>query len=149
MHSQESPIQYFSEDRDIPNVTSNTTPWLLQIADSYGFTIQGINYIFCSDTYILDINKTYLEHDYYTDIITFDNGDIEGEIESDIFISVDRVAENEKNLDVPRGTEILRVMAHGLLHLCGLKDKSDKDAELMRRAEEDCLLLWRTHSSNN
>ncbi len=137
-------IYYFSEDRDVPNITSKTSIWLLEIAGNYGFKIECINYIFCSDDYILDINKTYLQHDYYTDIITFDNSEEQGHIESDIFISVDRVLENEQTLDVPRGTEILRVMAHGLLHLCGLKDKSSEEALLMREAEEKCLLLWKT-----
>ncbi len=144
MQESDIEIYYFSEDRDIPNITSKTSIWLLEIAGSYGFKIECINYIFCSDEYILDINKTYLQHDYYTDIITFDNSEEQGHIESDIFISVDRVLENEQTLDVPRGTEILRVMAHGLLHLCGLKDKTNEEASIMREAEETCLLLWKT-----
>jgi rRNA maturation RNase YbeY len=142
MQEEELEIQYHSEDRDIPKITSKTSPWLLEIADSYRFKIDSINYIFCSDDYLLDINKTYLAHDYYTDIITFDNSEEDGVIESDIFISIDRVEENEIEHNVPRGTEILRVMAHGLLHLCGLKDKNETESKTMRAAEEKCLSLW-------
>jgi rRNA maturation RNase YbeY len=142
MEEIDSPIQYFAEDREVPEVTSNTSPWLIEIADNYGFKIENINYIFCSDEYLLDINKTYLEHDYYTDIITFDNSEEDGYIESDIFISIDRVNDNEEQLNVPRGTEILRVMTHGLLHHCGLKDKSESEANEMRKAEEASIGLW-------
>jgi rRNA maturation RNase YbeY len=142
MEEIESPIQYFSEDRDSPSITSKTTPWLLEIADSYGFKVEYINYIFCSDEHLLEINKTYLQHDYFTDIITFDNSEEEGLIESDIFVSLDRVEENEKELNVPRGTELIRVMAHGLLHLCGLKDKEENEIIEMRNAEEKSIALW-------
>ena len=142
MEEIDFPIQYFAEDREAPKVTSKTSPWLIEIADNYGFKIENINYIFCSGEYLLDITKTYLEHDYYTDIITFDNSEEHGYIESDIFISIDRVNDNEEQLNVPRGTEILRVMAHGLLHLCGLKDKSESEANKMRQAEEASISLW-------
>ena len=145
---QDSSILYFSEDRELPNITSKTTPWLIEIADNYGFSVDTINYIFCSDEYLLDINKTYLNHDYFTDIITFDNSEEALLIESDIFISLDRVEENEKELDVPRGTEILRVMAHGLLHLCGLKDKLETEAKDMRQAEESSIQLWHNNYAN-
>jgi len=142
MCKEEPLINYFSEDRTAPEITSKTSNWLTQIATNHKFNIEELNYIFCSDEYLLEINKTYLQHDFYTDIITFDNSEIEKIIESDIFISVDRVEENEKDLDVPRGTEILRVIAHGLLHLCGFKDKTDKEAAEMRNQEEICLTLW-------
>ena len=118
MCNEESLINYFSEDRPTPEITGKTDDWLIQIADSHNFILEELNYIFCSDDYLLEVNKTYLQHDFYTDIITFDNSDVENKIESDIFISIDRVEENEKELDVPRGTEILRVIAHGLLHIC-------------------------------
>ena len=138
----DSPILYFSEDRNLPSVTSKTTSWLIEIAELHGFTIDSINYIFCSDEYLYDINSTYLNHQYYTDIITFDNSEEAGLIESDIFISTDRVADNEAKLNVPRGTEILRVMVHGILHLCGLKDKTHSEQEEMRKAEDASLKLW-------
>jgi probable rRNA maturation factor len=143
MCTEESLINYFSEDRPTPEITSKTNDWLIQIADSHNFTIEELNYIFCSDEYLLEVNKTYLQHDFYTDIITFDNSDKENTIESDIFISIDRVEENEKELDVPRGTEILRVIAHGLLHLCGFKDKTIEEATEMRKQEDACLSLWK------
>jgi probable rRNA maturation factor len=136
-------INFYSEDRELPATLSVATKeWLLDIANQYGYEIAEINYIFCSDEYLLDINKTYLNHDYYTDIITFDNSEEDKTIESDIFISLDRVADNEQSLDVPRGTELIRVMAHGLLHLCGLKDKTDQEAQEMRKAEEIGISSW-------
>lgn len=142
MNTQESVINYFSEDRPIPKITSNTTDWLIKIADSHQFKISDLNYIFCSDEYLLKVNKQYLAHDYYTDIITFDNSDEENVIEGDIFISIDRVIDNEQKLDVPRGTEILRVMSHGLLHLCGFKDKSEQEAKEMRKEENISISKW-------
>ena len=147
MSNEASLISYFSEDRPTPSITSKTSYWLSQIAEKHGFKVNELNYVFCSDDYLLEVNKTYLAHDYYTDIITFDNSEEEGIIESDIFISTDRVEENEKEHDVPRGTEILRVMAHGLLHLCGFKDKTEEEANEMRKQEEACLSLWKKSHS--
>ena len=134
-------INFFCEDTELPVLSGQTIPWLMEIANHHDHEIVEINYIFCSDEYLLDINKQYLDHDYYTDIITFDNSEEEGKIESDIFISIDRVNENADTLSVPRGTELNRVMAHGLLHLCGFKDKTDEEAKEMREQEEYCLSL--------
>lgn len=145
MQIEGSQINYFSEDKPTPSITEKTTNWLIQIAENHKFNVSELNYIFCSDEYLLEVNKNYLQHDYYTDIITFDNSEEENIIEGDIFISTDRVEDNEKELDVPRGTEILRVMAHGILHLCGFKDKSDSEAKEMRKQEDVCLSLWKTN----
>lgn len=94
-----------------------------------------INYIFCSDEYLLLINRQYLNHDYYTDIITFDLSSDPANVVSDIYVSVDRVSENAKTLGIPRSRELVRVIFHGALHLCGYKDKSRNDISVMRRKE--------------
>ncbi|MFN8307469.1 MAG: rRNA maturation RNase YbeY [Ferruginibacter sp.] len=94
-----------------------------------------INYIFCSDEYLLLINRQYLNHDYYTDIITFDLSSDTANVVSDIYVSVDRVSENAKTLGIPRSRELVRVIFHGALHLCGYKDKSQSDISAMRRKE--------------
>lgn len=138
----ESIINYFSEDREVPKIATDTSLWLEKIAASHQKEILEINYIFCSDDYLLEVNREYLDHDYYTDIITFDNSEDPKNLESDIFISLDRVEENAKDLNISFDKELLRVMAHGLLHLCGFKDKSNADAEHMREQEDSSLILW-------
>ncbi|MCL4162988.1 UNVERIFIED_CONTAM: hypothetical protein GTU68_054667 [Idotea baltica] len=95
-----------------------------------------------SDEGLHKINLEYLNHDTYTDIITFDNSEEEGIIESDIFISIDRVKENAESFKTTFDNELRRVLAHGVLHLCGYKDKSDEDAKLMREMEEASLVSW-------
>jgi len=116
--------------------------WLQQVAQGYDQEIESINYIYCSDNYLLQINQKYLKHDYFTDIITFDhrNSTVEP-IEADIFISIDRVKENASHHDVNWTNELHRVMIHGLLHLLGLDDKTDKQKQLMRETEDACLSL--------
>jgi metalloprotein, YbeY/UPF0054 family len=108
--------------------------WLTETIKFEGKSVGDIIYIFCSDSYLLKINKEYLNHDYYTDIITFDyvtNKLISG----DIFVSYDRVVENSSIYDVSITNELCRVMIHGILHLLGYKDKSDKDQLIMREKE--------------
>lgn len=94
-----------------------------------------INYIFCSDDYLLEINRTALNHDYYTDIITFPLHEKEMPIEAEIYISIDRVKENAIGFNIPFNKELARVIAHGTLHLCGYKDKTKKEVEQMREKE--------------
>ena len=104
-------------------------------------SLQSLNYIFCSDDYLLNINKSYLQHDYYTDIITFNlskNGPVEGEI----YISIDRVRENAVTEGESMNRELHRVIFHGALHLCGYRDKSTKEQLEMRRKEEQYLTLY-------
>jgi len=101
-----------------------------------------ISYIFCSDKYLLKINRDYLNHDYYTDIITFDYS--QGKtISGDLFISIDRVKENANQYKVSFQEELKRVMIHGVLHLCGYSDKSPRHARQMREKEDYYLSLWR------
>ncbi|MFT4093342.1 MAG: rRNA maturation RNase YbeY [Niabella sp.] len=100
----------------------------------------GINYVFCSDEELLEINKTHLNHDFYTDIITFDLSEKKsGFLLSDIYISIDRIRDNAKTLKIPVNTELHRVIFHGVLHLIGYKDKTEKDEKLMRKMEENWL----------
>lgn len=101
-----------------------------------------INYIFMSDEELLKINIDFLDHDTYTDIITFDLSEYEDHLQSDIYISIDRVVENAKQFDVEYNRELHRVLFHGVLHLCGFKDKSDADEKLMREMEEKCLAAY-------
>jgi probable rRNA maturation factor len=112
--------------------------WLKDAAKAEGFTIGELNYIFCSDAYLLDINQKYLGHDTLTDIVTFDNSEDPKMIEGDIFISVERVRENAIKFDTG-DTELKRVMVHGLLHLAGYKDKDKAQKELMRNKENEHL----------
>lgn len=116
--------------------------WLKDLANEQGFKLKELNYVFLSDEELLKMNIEYLNHDTYTDIITFDNSEKEDEIEGDIFISVDRVAENSGKFQVEFETELCRVMAHGLLHLCGYLDKKTADVKLMREMEEKYIAKY-------
>lgn len=133
-------IRFFNEDvpYKLPQKQA-TRQWLNQQAKGEGYGIGELNYIFCSDDYVLQVNRDYLQHDYYTDIITFDQSDDAGKIEGDIFISVDRVADNAGVLGIPVEQEMRRVLAHGLLHLCGYGDKTDDEVTLMRAKEDEWL----------
>lgn len=137
-------IHFFSEDIpfELPEKLRRKR-WLKQLANSRGFRIGELNYVFCSDEYLYQMNVDYLNHDTYTDIITFDNSEKTGELEGDIFISVDRVRENAKTLKVEEVTELTRILAHGLLHLMGHKDKTKDEASLMREKEEEAIELYR------
>lgn len=104
-----------------------------------GIAIECLQYVFCSDNYLLDINKQFLNHDYYTDIISFDLSEIKGQLIGDIYISVDRVKENAKTLKTTQVNELLRVIFHGALHFCGYKDKKPADIKLMRSMEDKWL----------
>ena len=130
-----SQINFFNEDIDfILENSSIISNWITGIIEDNSFTISQLNYIICSDNYLLEINRTYLSHDYLTDIITFDYTE-DGIISSEIYISVDRVRENAKNLGVGALDEMHRVIIHGVLHLCGYKDKSDLQSQEMRGKE--------------
>lgn len=121
---------------------------LVDFALSEGKETGEINYIFCSDDYLLDINKKYLKHDYYTDIISFqsDNDPLSG----DIFISIDMVRDNAKNLKIDFRDELFRVISHGLLHFIGYKDKTKEDKKLMTSKENELigLILAAIHSQS-
>ena len=109
--------------------------WLTNLVSEEKCGIGKIQFIFCTDEYLLGINKQYLEHDYYTDIITFPINNSKTAIKSDIYISVDRVIENAKSYGVSTIQECYRVIAHGLLHLCGYDDATDDEKRIMRERE--------------
>lgn len=114
--------------------------WIGKAVWSEKYKLVTINYIFCSDKYLLQMNKEYLQHDYFTDIITFDNSTEKKTVEGDIFISVDSVKRNAKTFGTTFEDELHRVMIHGVLHLLGYKDKTAKDKAVMRRMENAWLL---------
>lgn len=135
-------VSFYSEDVSFKlQDQSRVIKWIMQVATNEGYSLSEINYIFCSDEYLLRINRDFLQHDYYTDIITFDNSDVEKEIMSDVFVSIDRVKENADNLNVPFLSELHRVLIHGLLHLVGYTDKTLDDQMVMRKKEDACLSL--------
>lgn len=115
--------------------------WLQQVVRKEGRVTGDISYVFCDDAYMLQQNNAFLQHDTYTDIITFDEcvGDV---ISGSILISADRVAENASKFGKTFENELLRVVVHGTLHLCGYKDKSESEAKLMRQKEDESLALF-------
>ena len=117
--------------------------WIKATIEQEGYKLQELNFIFCSDEYLLGINKQYLNHDTYTDIITFDNSEEEKHIISDIFISIERVKENAKTFKTSEFDEVCRIMIHGTLHLLGYKDKG-KAAKTLMTQKEDEYLGYRT-----
>ena len=115
--------------------------WIKRVVEEqYQLKVGDLTYIFCGDEKILEVNRQYLQHDYYTDIITFDYCE-GGKVSGDMFISVETVSSNAEQYNEPYLRELHRVIIHGVLHLCGLKDKSDADAKKMRAAEERALEL--------
>ena len=115
--------------------------WLGMVAAAHGYRVGNVNYLFCDDEEILRANREYLHHDYYTDIITFDysRGD---KIGGDIFLSLDTVRSNADELGEKFDTELLRVIAHGVLHLCGIDDKGPGEREIMEAHENEAIKLW-------
>jgi probable rRNA maturation factor len=136
-------LKFFSEEIEfkVPQVTK-TSKWLKTISQLNGYKIGELNYIFCSDDYLLEVNKQYLEHDYYTDILTFDNSEEDTELEGDIFVSIDRVRDNASTLDIGFESEFRRVLIHGMLHLMGYEDSTDELKLRMRAKEDECLQLY-------
>ncbi|PSR55300.1 rRNA maturation RNase YbeY [Adhaeribacter arboris] len=135
-------IEFISEEvdftlKDVDKVKS----WIDQVIVDHQFRLENITYIFCSDEYLYNINQTYLNHDTLTDIITFDNSDEEETLESDIFISIDRVKENASQLNISFTDELHRVIIHGVLHLMGYDDKEESSKAIMRQKEDKYLSL--------
>ncbi len=134
-------INFFNEELDFQLISSkNHTQWILKSIENEGFELGEVNYIFCSDEYLLNINKNYLNHNYYTDIISFnyvDNQTVSG----DLFISIERVKENAESLNLKFEQELSRVMIHGILHLMGYNDKATEEQAVMRAKEDFYLAL--------
>lgn len=142
-------IQIINLGVKIPGFISKTTlkQNLKTLAKSEGKTLKDISVVFTDDDYLLEVNKQYLNHDYYTDVITFDYS-VFPEVSGDIMISLDRVKENAETLSVSFQEELNRVVYHGLLHLCGYKDKSAADENLMRSKENYYLELFVSRETN-
>lgn len=137
-----SSINFFSHEvRFTLKNPRKVKSWIKGVVDKEGATIQEINYIFCSDSYLLSLNQGFLKHNTFTDIITFDNSEGSSSLEGEIYISIERVKENAKKYNVPIEDELSRVMIHGVLHLLGFKDKKPSEKALMRKKEEACLSL--------
>lgn len=135
-------VNIFYEDTPfILQEVENITAWINHTIDTEGCELSNINYIFCSDEYLHQVNVDYLQHDYYTDIITFDNSEEEGLIEGDLFISIDRVEDNAVQQKTVFHVELKRVIIHGVLHLLGYNDKTDEERNLMREKENAYLSL--------
>jgi rRNA maturation RNase YbeY len=115
--------------------------WLSQVIISENKKEGDINYIFCDDEYLVQINEQYLNHDTLTDIISFDYS-VGNELHGDVFISVERVADNAIDYNVTFDEELKRVLVHGVLHYCGYKDKTDQDEEIMRKKENEKIQMF-------
>ncbi len=134
-------ISYQTDGTKMPDIKKReTSAWIKKVAATYGKKCGEIAYIFCNDEKILEVNKEYLQHDYYTDIITFDY--CEGDsISGDLFISLDTVRSNSEQLGVGYQQELHRVIIHGILHLCGIDDKGEGEREIMEAAENKALSM--------
>ncbi len=134
-------ISYHLEGVEKPKIcTRRTSKWVKDVAEKHGKIVGEIAYIFCSDEYIIDVNRKFLNHDYYTDVITFDYS--EGKkISGDIFISLDTVKTNAETFNQDYYNELERIIIHGILHLCGFKDKEPNDKEEMTYQEDEAIKL--------
>ena len=134
-------ITFQTENIEMPAIDqTKVRDWIKKVALSYNKRVGEISYFFCDDEKILEVNRRYLQHDYYTDIITFDY--CEGNrLSGDLFISIDTVHSNAELLGTKYDTELHRVIIHGVLHLCGINDKGPGEREIMEAAENKALLL--------
>ena len=135
-------INFFEEDvRFKLKDKTKVKTWIKAVIEAEGYKLQEVNYVFCSDEYLLGINRQYLDHDTYTDIITFDNSEKDKVITGDIFISIDRIRENAKKFNSGELNELHRVIIHGALHLLGYKDKTAENKKLMTSKEDQYLAI--------
>ena len=130
----------YETEFELPN-ENQLSNWLSQVILSENKKEGDINYVFCDDEYLLNINQQYLDHDTLTDIISFDYS-VGNELHGDIFISVERVRENALDFSVTFDEELKRVLVHGVLHYCGFKDKSEEDEQLMRQKEDEKIKMF-------
>ena len=141
IHSLLDMITYHTEGIVMPYIKKReTTAWVRAVAATYGKKVGDVSYIFCNDKRILEVNREFLQHDYYTDIITFDytEGDI---ISGDLFISLDTVKTNSEQFATEYDEELHRTIIHGILHLCGIDDKGEGEREKMEAAENSALSM--------
>ena len=134
-------ITFYSEDITLPAIDqAKASDWIRRVAATYGKRTGDISYIFCSDEKILEVNRQYLQHDYYTDIITFDYT-AGNKISGDLFISLDTVRTNSEQFHTPYDEELHRTIIHGILHLCGINDKGPGEREIMEANENKALAM--------
>ena len=137
-------INYFFEEvSDLDLDTDKLTRWINNIIQMYKGNIGDITFVFCNDEYILKINREYLDHDYYTDIITFDYC-VDKKISGDLFISLDTIQSNSTKFNTTYEQELYRVIIHGILHLLGFKDKTEEESSVMRQLEDKALAILKT-----
>ncbi len=139
-------INFFFEDIPETIALTGIETWIHKVVITESKTLGDINFIFCNDAYLLNINQQFLDHDTYTDIISFDNT-LGNQLNGDIFISIERVHENAKLFKVSDEVELRRVMIHGVLHFCGYKDKTEKESNLMRLKEDEKLAMFHVEHS--
>ena len=134
-------ITYNCENVKMPSIRRrDTSAWIRRVAQSYGRRVGEVGYLFCNDEKILEVNREYLGHDYYTDIITFDYCE-DDQLNGDLVISLDTVRTNAEQFQKDYDEELHRVIIHGILHLCGLNDKGPGERELMEAAENKALAM--------
>ncbi len=142
-------FQWFCSGVELPGLDYQRLElWIAQVAKSHNKLAHTLNYIFCNDEEILRVNREFLQHDYYTDIITFDTCTA-GLLRGDIFISLDTVTSNAELVGATYDRELLRVIIHGVLHLCGINDKGPGEREIMEAAEDAALAMWDAMDSNH
>ena len=142
-------FQWLSQGVELPALDyPKLQQWIVAVADAHGRMVGNLSYIFCDDERILEVNRQFLSHDYYTDIITFD--DCRGRLlRGDMFISLDTVATNAELVSATYTSELLRVIIHGVLHLCGINDKGPGEREIMEAHENEALTLLETITHND
>ena len=134
-------ITYQTDGTRMPDIKKRpTTAWIRSVAAIYGKKVGDVNYIFCNDERILEVNREYLQHDYYTDIITFDYTE-DDTISGDLFISLDTVKTNSEQFSTEYDEELHRTIIHGILHLCGINDKGPGERDIMEAAENKALAM--------
>ena len=134
-------ISYTTDGVEMPSFdTQRIENWIVSVARGFGKTVGAVTYIFCNDDKILEVNRKYINHDYYTDIITFDYSS-PMRISGDVFISLDTVRSNAILLGKTYDNKLMRVIIHGILHLCGVDDKGPGEREIMERHEDEALAL--------
>lgn len=139
-------ISYQAIDIKMPTLRRReVTAWIRSVASEYGKSVGDIAYIFCNDEKILEVNREYLNHDYYTDIITFDYCE-DNRISGDLFISLDTVRSNAEEQGAEYEDELFRVIIHGILHLCGIDDKGPGEREIMEAAEDKALAMRKSRA---
>ena len=135
-------IRFFSNEIDFKIASpSKVKQWILNVINNYGYKAGNLNVIFCSDDYLLQINKEFLQHDYYTDIITFDytEGDL---LSGELYISIHSVLANAQEYNQPQARELMRVVIHGFLHLMGFDDHTEEEQQIMHAKEDQALELF-------